>query len=109
MIKVEAESALASLRRLSEAPAVAVAETHAIGADLMQALNETTPVRTGALLDSEELTEEEDGATVQIGGGTVDYAIYVNARVGFADEAAERVLPDSGRRVAEAVREHVKG
>lgn len=65
----------------------AVAAARKSAEELASAIQANAPVDTGALRDSVEVTNTPEGATVTIGGGSVDYADYVEAEEAFIEPA----------------------
>lgn len=85
--------------------------------DVLRELNAETPVDTGDLVSTEEITPklgDGDGAYRVSAGGEagnvtgafVDYAPFVEARDAFVKPAADSV--DPGQRTAERIRELVR-
>lgn len=71
-----------------------------IGAHMVEAATPSTPVLTGALVDSLKAEESRDGLVFTAGGGEVDYAAVQNYGSAVRNIEAHRFV-EAGREYAE--------
>lgn len=96
------------LRNLKGVPKAAVEEAQSIAGDYIDTVRDDTPVDTGDLLDSETVDNTNDGATIKIGGGDVDYAKAVDATQNFTQRADDTILAEAPNRMQERLRDVMK-
>ena len=101
-IKVDSTAAEALLKRVGKSPERAQGEMRNVAQDFLRTLQGNTPVDTGALLASEQVTDTPEGAQLDIGGGDVDYAGAVEARTGFIEQAKQQALANIKERMRKA-------
>ena len=89
--------------KLNAVPGKVVGELQDAAQDFLNELQSTTPVDTGALVESEHVVNTDDGATVVIGDNEATYARPVAARTQFVDQARQSALADISARVKGAL------